>query len=525
MSNPTRTESLRNGDATSKASWRNDESERNGELDSECLIDEENALGAGLLNMLHCRHDGDMPVASTPDSSAMRNKTTVLNTSGIEDGEGQSDRSTGTRPKRRPVSDESQESDVEKMKKWKEAGVALRKALNDQPGDSVARTPSSLSSSFHGSSDDPMNLMLDDYLSASVASNAGNVGASRQPDQKCDTLRDCAKNDVETAAADAALPKAASGHRKHLKQQHKQRRNCDDVSESLASVREKIREITSRISMNQTSASRGQTSKSSRGAARSQRRSSKTEESGSSSSDFSADEVVPKRHKFVHKTQRTRSSSRSPKTNITPPGSFRDKALPCRQDSEDAARCQLCGGIPKCKQIPGCTKRAKLKLQLDGRSHLARQDQTDDFQNGANSAKENRKDCLQNALDCKDDVSEDSVPELVTESENELSDEGLQNVLNSLRKHTPSDGQDEKLPELFSSSEEENELGAKLCSLVSKVSSVCEKNFLCFVESDQTTNSGGDSGRLGSGCGGNLHGFLFQLSGCGNATDTGMISL
>ena len=407
---------------------------------------------------------------------------------------------TGTRPKTRhcptnlQMNDASSESEVEKLRKWREAGVALRKALSEQSGDSLARTPSSMSSSFRAGSDDPMNSMLDDYMSGPFGPVLGNI---------CNTTAD----DVETKKNGEASDKKYLEHNKHntllsgstkavsshIKKQPKSvKRETDnaDISQGLADVREKIKKITSRISIN-TSSPKSQTSKPHR-CARSHRLSSKTE----SSSSNSEDEIVPKRHKYVHKAHRTRSNSRSPKTNNTPPGSFKDRGTgrhpPLAKVHKPVETCRVCGGLVQGNDtvnkrnserksvksaIPRLPNRKDLEPDDENRDHRVSFNRGHKVTKSVHSTTFNsRKDALLDALITQENIeSDEDLPSLISSSDDETSQRGLEEALRNIHRRS-SDTVDQKRNDVTpgvsqNEEEQEDEIAKKLRSLVNKVMS------------------------------------------------------
>ena len=253
-------------------------------------LQEENTLSACLMKILQKRDSEE-----NNDSLNVDEKCPVFDTSNSVDfnayelnGGDPGDNSpfiTGTRPKTRQcpsslqVSDTSSESEVEKLRKWREAGVALRKALSEQSSD---RTPSSMSSSFRGGSEDPMNIMLDDYMLGPFGLVIGDI-CNTTPDS-ADTSK--ANNNMNAEhlkhnKLKANSTKTVSSHSKKNSKHPRKGSDNTDISQGLADVREKIKKITSRISLNSTPPLKSQTSKPSRCTSRSHRLSSKTESSSS----------------------------------------------------------------------------------------------------------------------------------------------------------------------------------------------------------------------------------------------------
>ena len=454
-------------------------------------LQEENTLSACLMKILQkgdSEENNDL--LNVDEKCSMFDSTSSV---GLTDDDN-SPVMTGTKPKTRQcssslqVSDTSSESEVEKLRKWREAGVALRKALSEQSSDSLARTPSSLSGSFRAGSDDPMNLMLDDYMSGPFGPVLGDT---------CNTVPDIA-NTNETSTSNrkssehkkhnkvlANSTKPVSSHSKKHSRHPTKGNDSTDISQGLAEVREKIKKITSRISINNTPPLKSQASKPSRCTSRSHRLSSKTE----SSSSETGDEIVPKRHKYVHKAHRTRSNSRSPKTNNTPPGSFREKSSTNSQLSSKLYRgvktCSTCGGLvqscdekekqgynPKALNIPRLPKSNKDSEPFDG-NQCSKPLSTVNSQKAKSDSFEvspNRKNELINTLGSLE--SDEELPNLVTSSEDETSQRGLEEALRNIRKECSGDKEknNEGLPHMTASEEEqEDEIASKLRCLVSKV--------------------------------------------------------
>ena len=463
------------------------------EATGDCSLQEENTLSACLMKILQKRDseesndlvnvEGNYPVFDTSDVD----ENVLMDEASVE---------AGTRPKTRQcpsslqVNDISSESEVEKLRKWREAGVALRKALSEQSSDSLARTPSSMSSSFRAGNDDPMNLMLDDYMSGPFGPVLGDICSTTT--DSVDTKRSDETSDgknTEHQKHNKSLAKStrpvSSQSKKHAKHVRRESDNAD-ISQGLAEVREKIKKITSRISKNNVSPPKSQTSKASRCAFRSHRLSSKTE----SSSSESADEVVPKRHKYVHKAHRTRSNSRSPKTNNTPPGSFREQNNSSSHLSaklhKPAETCKTCGGvIQECdkkkqgynKVIPSLPKTSK-DIEPNIGSHSTKPSLSSNNQRTKDDPQKifvNKKDALIDTLASLETVeSDEDLPNLITSSEDETSQRGLEEALQNIQRQCNDIADEQKTGEIIprvstSEEEQEDEIANKLRSLVNKV--------------------------------------------------------
>ena len=464
-------------------------------------LHEENALSACLMKILQ-KSDSDENGVLHPvedNTCVISAASEIVGNYGLTD-DSISSSIMGTRPKTRPctsslqMSNTSSESEVEKLRKWREAGVALRKALSEQSSDSLARTPSSMSSSFRTGSDDPMNSMLDDYMSGPFGPVLGDI-CSTTPDN-VETKKSREATDMKYTehinhnALLTGTTKAVSSHTKKQPKSVKRESDNTDISQGLADVREKIKKITSRISIN-ASPLKSQTSKPHR-CARSNRLSSKTE---SSSSD-SEDEIVPKRHKYVHKAHRTRSNSRSPKTNNTPPGSFKDRVTgrdpSLARVHKPVKTCKMCGGLvqgidiehkPNSERksvktaIPRLPNTKDLKTYEENHDHrVSLNRECKEKKNVPSTTFFSKKDALLDALITQESIeSDEDLPSLISSSDDETSRRGLEEALKNIHRRS-NDTMDQKLNDVTphvsqSEEEQEDEIAKKLRSLVSKVTS------------------------------------------------------
>ena len=464
-------------------------------------LHEENALSACLMKILQ-KSDSEENSFLNPvedNTCVISPASEIVGNYGLTD-DSISSSSTGTKPKSRlcpsnlQMNDTSSESEVEKLRKWREAGVALRKALSEQSSDSLARTPSSMSSSFRAGSDDPMNSMLDDYMSGPFGPVLGDI---------CNTTADNVETKKNGEASDmkyldhkkhntllTASAKAVSSHIKKQPKSVKREPDNADISQGLADVREKIKKITSRISIN-TSSPKSQTSKPHR-CARSRRLSSKTE----SSSSNSEDEIVPKRHKYVHKAHRTRSNSRSPKTNNTPPGSFKDRGTgrdpSLAKVHKPVVTCKVCGGfvqeIDTVHKQNSERKSVKSAIpRLPNTKDLGPDEENHDHRVSLNRGHKetksvpsttfcSKKDALLDALITQENIeSDEDLPSLISSSDDETSQRGLEEALRNIHRRS-SDTVDQQFNDVTpgvsqSEEEQEDEIAKKLRSLVNKVMS------------------------------------------------------
>ncbi len=361
-------------------------------------LQEENTLSACLMKILHDRDgSGDLIDLDTRDSFRAFQTTS----SPIASQENELSQVAGARPKHSPqMSDNvpnylpSPDFDEEdKMRKWREAGVALRKALSESRSsntDGAAKTPVSMTSSL---TDDPMNSMLDDFMKGPDSSVLGPVSGDQgktlnntEDNKETIAVGSNTKVQLESKHNHTSHKSEVSSHApKHKKSKRTDAKDSskigEDVSEGLANVREKIKQITSRISVNSNRSSpKSHTSKLSR-SNRSQRHSS----SKTGSSSESEEEIEAKRHKYVQKSQRTRSSSRSPQTSLTPSSSSKD--VP-KHSPKGSKNCSKCGGIVPPKH--------KLKHQR----HLAQEISEGVTPNGRDLSTENNEHCSPSVNPC-----------------------------------------------------------------------------------------------------------------------------
>ena len=242
------------------------------------------------------------------------------------------------------------------------------------------------------------------------------------------------------------------------------------------------RKITSRISIN-TSPPKSQTSKPHR-CTKAHRLSSKTD----SSSSESENGIVRKRHKYVHKTHRTRSNSRSPKTNNTPPESFKDRSAGKDRLHQPVKPCKVCGGLVQAsnKNHTQNYSNKSAKSDFSGNCDPPEEDsgtrlssgsryQTTKFLPEENPL--NKTDALSAALISQENVeSDEDLPSLVSSSDDETSQRGLEEALRNIHRHrrnvdTADKGTDDEVTPHGSQSDEEqeDEIAKKLRSLVNKV--------------------------------------------------------
>ena len=262
------------------------------EVDDDSALKEETTLGACLMRILNTSRDPHLgPVAGLSSGCSHTEDFAAM-----EDGfrcHGSNCPACNVSSSLADGSDYAQLPEEEKLQKWRAAGAALRRALAESSQEANGSTSPAWSRCKSGcqhhkgrkarsSNEDPMNEMLDEYQNEAVDST--------------DT--------TSLSNQDKAYKDLNKDH-KHKKHKSVVEQDGDSVSPGLQSVREKIREITSKIKdkdMPIPMASAKPTSAKERG--RLSRNASKEVESSSDS----GEEPEAVRVRPTHKCRRTLSS-------------------------------------------------------------------------------------------------------------------------------------------------------------------------------------------------------------------------